>query len=587
MCLACHANRVLCCIALAFGSIYFSHVHGRQSISDSIALADSLLQKGEHAKARNLYRQQLETAENVNDPTNKKLASLGLARALHLQGILDEALSYYLKAFDHAAMSGDSTSLANASMGIGIVYSQTKNYHEAERFLKKALAFWPSEDIKRLQILINLGNVYMENQQDSASFLTYRQALAFAHELNAPSLEAVLHTNLSNHYSKVSDWPASIFHARRSLQIRDSLKQPISVITYNNLGYALVNSGKVQEGMRYYRNALPHASSEERKQLWYNLKDAAILVGDYTAALAHFEAYDQVKDSIATAEYEQRVMEITTAYETAEKESRIRALEGENRIKNRQITWIIIAVLLFLGLAAAITYLGFKHYRVRRELENSQMQNKLLQLQLNPHFIFNALQHIQQYLYRNDTANSMDYLSRFSRLMRLILEHSDEEWIDLDEEVEMLDHYLRLQQLGSGYTFEYQLTMDPQLKALNGGSSIRLPVMLLHPFVENAVIHGVKKRDNGLVTIVFGRQDNYLNILITDNGAGLTRLPDKSRSNMHRSMGTSIINQRIAELNKQFNGLITLRYQKAYEDSDNAGTTVHLQVLLKQNATLV
>lgn len=550
--------------------------------TDSLKVADSLLQVGEREKAKQIYDDVLADAVLSRDTVLLKRVSLGMARYSHFKGEIDEALRRYLEVLDYAAKADDSTAIADASMGIGIIHAQTRKFDEAMGFLQKALLMWPKEDVKRLQMLVNLGNVYLDSHEESKMLDTYRQALSLADTLGAQQIKAVLYTNLSNHYTKTENWPEAIANARHSLHLRDSLGQPVSVVTHNNLGYALVKSGSVKEGVAYYKRAMPYASDVERQQLLYNLKDAAMLSGDYRQALTYFEAYDALKDSIASQEYEQRVTEIAVAYETAEKENRISTLESENRAKARQITWIVTTALVFLILTSTIVYLLFKSYRVRRELEHSRTKARLLQVQLNPHFIFNALQHIQQYLYKNDRVNSMDYLSSFAKVIRLILEHSDKEWVELEEEVEMLAHYLRLQQLGSDPPFQYGLEVDPLLATQH----VKLPVMLLQPFVENAVIHGAKKREGGWVTVSFSQEKDHVYITVIDNGKGMNAEGDNSGHIMHRSMGMKIVRQRIVELNKQYEGkIVDLQMENASMSAEYPGTVIHLRVALRQKLT--
>jgi len=236
---------------------------------------------------------------------------------------------------------------------------------------------------------------------------------------------------------------------------------------------------------------------------------------------------------------------------------------------------LIIYGLLFILLITTVT-----SYYIYKNAQASKVANQLLALkslrsQMNPHFIFNALHHIQQYIYRNDAKSSMTYLNSFSRLIRLILEHSDVETTSLEEEIEMLAHYLTLQQSGNpALTFE--INTAPDLPA----ADIHIPVMLLQPFVENAVIHGVKNREQGHITLQFSSSSQYLQVVITDNGKGLHAAAGNTANTLHRSMGRSIVNQRIAEFNKANKQAIQLKIENATADAGYPGTAVHLWIPL-------
>lgn len=485
----------------------------------------------------------------------------------------DQSLQSYFTSIRLAGKDTASRLVADAYTGIGVVYSRMRRFTEAEAYLLKALQLLPEEDKDRLKTLVNLVGVYMEEGNTTQTLPTHEQALALAGKLKAPTISAVLYTNLSNYYLKAKNWPQAITAAQQSIHLRDSLHKPLSVITCNNLGYALVQSGKVQEGITCYQQALPTATPAEKKQLLYNLANASNTAGNYKQAVQYLQQYDAVKDAIAQKQLDQKVAEITTRYETAQKQARISALESENQLKQKQLRQLITGTLLLLLLLAVIIYLRFKNLRVKQQLEQSRIKRQLLQVQLNPHFLFNALNQIQQYIYKNEAQKSMTYLNSFSRLMRLILESSDQETTTLEEEIEMLQHYITLQQAGTP-VFSFACEVAPGLAAGN----ITMPNMLLQPFIENAVIHGVKKRENGTLLLSFQQKGNLLHVIITDNGKGIHNNQDHASGMLHRSMGRQITDQRIAEFNKTNRHKITLRIENSSSDTTYPGTTVHLYI---------
>jgi LytS/YehU family sensor histidine kinase len=167
-------------------------------------------------------------------------------------------------------------------------------------------------------------------------------------------------------------------------------------------------------------------------------------------------------------------------------------------------------------------------------------------MQLNPHFIFNSLQAIQDFIYGNNEKEASQYLSKFARLMRLTLENSRHENITLKKEIEGLENYLALQKLRLGDKLEYSVTVSDSIDPTFN----EIPPMLVQPFVENAVEHGVKmKEGNGLITVDFGMEQNMLIVTITDNGPGFTQRHAESKG--HQSLSMQIISERLELFGKK------------------------------------
>ncbi|NGM67071.1 histidine kinase [Sphingobacterium sp. SGR-19] len=542
--------------------------HSRTVLIDS---ADLLLKRGLTEESKSLYNEILTSAETEALPDTLRLRShLGMARAWHMHQQLDSSLQSYLKALQLAKSTGQPSFLTDIYMGIGVLQAQVKNLTDAIRYLQQADSLSPQISIKKLQIRINLANTLMDADRDKEALEYLQESLQTARLLGQEAIQAIIHTNLSNLFIKAKNWEAAIRHSRESLQLRDQLQQPPSIVTYNNLGYALMQSGQLSEGKKAYLLVLPIAHGKQRQQLLKNLKDLSLLQNDYPAALQYFEDYDQLKDSIQQQEIEQRIAEITQAYESAEKSRQIQFLQHENATSRQQLTTVIVGSLLLILLICLATYLYLKNERVRRELSHSKTKNQLLRAQLNPHFIFNSLQHVQHYLYKNDKETSMAYLSNFARLMRATLAHSNTDWISLEEEIELLRNYLYLQRLASFKPFHYHVHVDPEIDL----SFVQLPPMLLQPVVENAIKHGITDQPDPHVAIDVCLEDQKLKIRISDNGRGLSTGSIDRSNNLHKSMGMQLVNKRIREINKQYPNFVEVVTAKAHPTKTYTGTSV-------------
>ena len=241
------------------------------------------------------------------------------------------------------------------------------------------------------------------------------------------------------------------------------------------------------------------------------------------------------------------ITELETKYQTAEKELNIRQLEHENQIKNSRLhktRQLVLGLLIIFLLSGLVIVLLNRRKRLKHEKLQVELKQKLLRSQMNPHFLFNTLNAINHYIQTNQGIIASDYLARYSKLMRQILENSSVEYVTLDNEVSFLKNYLSLQQLRFNQSFDFTITVD---KTLNP-EMVEIPPMIAQPFVENAIEHGLReKTTDGFLNIDFRLDLNRLLLTITDNGKGYYTTHDKS--NEHRSFAINITSERLGKKN--------------------------------------
>jgi len=218
---------------------------------------------------------------------------------------------------------------------------------------------------------------------------------------------------------------------------------------------------------------------------------------------------------------------------------------------------------LGLGLSA----FGLYRYRTGQIVHESRLKEEMLRLersalqaQMNPHFIFNCLNSIQNFILKNDSDAAVQFLARFAKLVRSSLNASVEGSVRLEDEINMLNHYLTLEQLRFKQAFEYHIVVDAMLDREN----TQLPPLIVQPFVENAVLHGMKNlKENGLILIKFYPDKGNLCVEVQDNGLGLQQ---ENSNGTDVSLGSSITRRRLELLNEQSakdNISITYNTQKA------------------------
>ncbi len=218
--------------------------------------------------------------------------------------------------------------------------------------------------------------------------------------------------------------------------------------------------------------------------------------------------------------------------------------------------WWFIAAAITLGVLTIISFFlsrirqiqrkaAAERQRLELDMHMLELEQKALRLQMNPHFIFNALNSIQSLIARHDSKTARYFLAKFSKLMRLVLENSREARIPLDLEVQTLDNYLALECFSRGESFTYELVIDEEIDP----EVAVIPPMLIQPFVENAIIHGVAHRtEGGNISVNFTVKDDFLVCAVTDNGLGRKHAQSlkSQQGHQHKSAALIVTQERLA-----------------------------------------
>jgi len=242
--------------------------------------------------------------------------------------------------------------------------------------------------------------------------------------------------------------------------------------------------------------------------------------------------------------------------------------------------WFILLMLLLFGLFTYVIYsIQIKKHRRKVKLKNELNASKLIaiQSQMNPHFIFNAINSIQDLILKGDIDNSYSYIIKFSQLVRKTLDFSREEFIDIDEEVELLKIYLDLESLRFNEEFEYSIKVENCV-------DIMVPPMLVQPLVENAIKHGLLHKDGSKKLEIRFELKDKLYCWVKDNGVGReTSFKIKQRqSSGHESFSVGAIKSRIEIMQVQYNEFIGVNYTDLEADGRAAGTLVEIVMPFKQ-----
>ncbi len=242
-------------------------------------------------------------------------------------------------------------------------------------------------------------------------------------------------------------------------------------------------------------------------------------------------------------------------------------------------TWWFWTIIGTISLVLAYIFLQdrWRRQKERLSLENDllEMERKALRLQMNPHFIFNALDSISSFIFKKDPKMAVRYLNNFAKLMRLTLESSMEHIHPVETEVSILKNYLELEKLRFSGKFDYQIELDEELDY-----TIGLPPMLIQPHVENAILHGLKPKEGpGMLNLSFVLDGEILCCTIEDDGIGREKARELPNKKAHRSMATKINRDRISLLKKSLDEVIDLKIIDKYnQQGEPSGTKVIIRL---------
>jgi hypothetical protein len=309
---------------------------------------------------------------------------------------------------------------------------------------------------------------------------------------------------------------------------------------------------KLRESKGYFETVLPFFNETEQVEVvevvYSGLADIYARMGNDQEAYKYWRSSQLIRDSLKATQHHERIEELSVKFDTERikrelAESELSLNEAERRADRNRLIALGLVSLLGLG---ALLLLYLRSRRQRNELQSRQQQAELryslLRAQMNPHFIFNSLNAIQSFFSGKRFERGNEYLGMFSQLVRRILEQTGQASISLHEELETLRIYLDLEQLRMGEMLSYTIHVSPEVEM----ELLDVPPLVLQPFVENAIWHGIAPKNRAGRIDIYIDYDEHLESLhcvIEDDGMGMQagNKPD----NGHRSQGVDITRRRL------------------------------------------
>ncbi|NND16825.1 MAG: histidine kinase [Eudoraea sp.] len=494
--------------------------------------------------------------------------------------------------------------------GLGDAYKGEGNKAAALEAYENGLKLAIQHNITPKQADINSkkADLYADYDEPAKAEELYDSSLRLASE-ESPQRSVREKEKVADFYNKNQNFDEEIKLRKESL---DDIKQlpptaqsgaaaamddAVSTQAINyKIANAYIEQEKDSEAIPFLEESIELAESEDdleiQKDATRKLSEVYGRQGEFTKALESYQTYVAVVDTL----YKRKEEEIASAQRLTSQilaqQGRITGLEQERELSmskydlavtqqqlveetNKRQQWLIYSLLLgfiLMGLAA------FFFYRSNRQqqLANNLLALRSLRTQMNPHFIFNALNSVNNYIAKNDERSANKYLSDFSSLMRSVLENSEEDFIPLQKEVELIKLYLELEHSRFPEKFEYEVDIDPEIDI----ETYQIPPMLLQPYIENAIWHGLRyKEEKGYLKVqMIYRDPANIEIRIEDNGIGRKRSAELKTEHQRKktSKGMSTTKERVGILNKMYDDKVDISIDDLQKDE--TGTVVVLRL---------
>lgn len=429
---------------------------------------------------------------------------------------------------------------------------------DLEQELKNNTALDP---IQKIDIYLELGDLYLTKKDTAKGVKLINQALSDSKKTKNDSVSVSALNSAWQIYDKNGLKEQNIKTQQGYLDSSIGNNSALNRAANYNLGNSYLDNN-AKEASKFFKKSIDDTKQTEatvdQVRAVEKLSEAYEKSGEYGKALEQYKIYVRLVDSIKIREIASQMQNeiLSTKYEV--QESKIRELEQKQLEKEKALTqqrWTIGLLALGLLLFLVLTYFLVKNIR-EKQRSNMRIRLASLRSEMNPHFIFNSLNSVNGFISQNEEIKANRYLSDFSKLMRTVLNNSNNESISLDEELKSLEIYLSLEHSRFPDKFDYQLNVDAGLDT----REIGVPPMLIQPYIENAIWHGLRyKEEKGNLDVKLAEVDGALVVTIADDGIG--RAKSKSLKTDHqkdyKSAGMSKTKERLELLNKL--------YDKEYE----------------------
>ncbi len=568
-------------------------------------LAILAITTGRYQESIELYKRQLSLWKELGDSTRISKAYNNVGVAYFYLGDVRNTIDAYSASMKIDAQLGNTNRLQRTKVNVAQLYNRIGNHQKAIELLSEAEDYFKENDsdfVNDYTIRSTQGAVYSDMEEFIKAMEKYQLAFAIAEESKNPLHKARAFMNIGLVHKRTGEFQEAIEKFEKALSYHKEFNDPQGIaITLANLGKAYLETGKIREAIAVSKRVIgyhdEYGNLVEAVEAYDVLAQCYKQLGDAPKAYSALEKHLRLRDSLDGDEKVALLLdkEYEFKYELKAKSDSLQlAYENEFQLNDQKkqhkrqterlliggvVSLIFLIVLGLLVRARQKRKLLKAEFKAKtHELNSVKSEMKALRSQMNPHFIFNALQSIQNFLLDHKSEEANEHLLKFSKLMRNVLENSRHDEVLIEEDLDALELYIELEKLRFPRPFNHTITIDNSVIP----DEDMIPPLILQPFVENAIWHGLKlKKDNGAIDISISKNGNFLHCIVEDNGVGRQKAASKVKTDTLKkaSLGLQITKERLSLHDSRFNLSSSLKVIDLKDDNEQPrGTRVELTI---------
>jgi tetratricopeptide (TPR) repeat protein len=502
-----------------------------------------------------------------------------IAVVRELQGDYAGALRDNLASLHLKELRNDSVGMGRTLHNLSVLQWRRDSLESALDFLLRSIAIKRRLDHESVHTSLNgLGVLLIEAGKPDTAVVVLKESLALEDSLDHGDDREMQLSNIGLAYERMEQLDSAAHYYAEGLEgARANGNMEVEVRCLYGLGDVRRAQGRYREAKALLDSSLAAArrigSMEDMKEAHLSLVSLHEQLNDPATALQHFRSYHALRDTLMNAEVSGRMSELALRYDSEKKDRENAELRAQQELAelraDRNSAIAIGTVMLALALAA-LGWTMLQRHRQRARQREAELEQQALRLQMDPHFLFNALNTIPGLYAGDDPGAANDHVGHLSKYLRLVLETSRRRTIPLSQEIELVEHYLRISANRKPGSFSWEVKVMPYVKP----ERLAVPPMLIQPVVENALEHGLGGVAKAHVSVLIDLAGSVLHIEVKDNGIGRKAAAQRPSRRNGSSMGIDLVQQRILLFDPRAepNGAVLVR-----DESEPTGTTVTLR----------